>query len=294
MKAAPQRFSSISEMSAVADRARRDGERIALVPTMGALHDGHLALIRRAAELADKVIVSVFVNPTQFGPTEDYERYPRLIDTDMDALTESGAVDFVFAPTVGEMYPRGAAKQLTWIDTSALDQTLCGAFRPGHFRAVATVVAKLFNICRPHVAVFGLKDAQQFVIIRRMAADLAFGVDVVGVPTQREHDGLAMSTRNMYLTDEQRAQAVVLSKAVSRAAVLVEGGEADALAVEAEMRRVLAEAGAGVVQYASVVDAETLGEIRKIEPSQNVLSAVAVFFGDTRLIDNAFSVAPAN
>jgi pantoate--beta-alanine ligase len=278
-------------MSATAGSVRAAGGRIALVPTMGALHDGHLALIRRAAELAETVVVSLFVNPTQFGPNEDYDRYPRPIETDVAALADLGLVDVLFAPTQGDMYPDGPERHLIWIDTSSLDRTLCGAHRPGHFRAVATVVAKLFNVCRPHVAIFGLKDAQQYVIVSRMVADLNFDVEVVGVPTQREPGGLAMSTRNLFLTSEELEEAVVLSEAVAGAARMIEGGETDPEVIEAEMRRDLSRAKRAVVQYASVVDAATLEEIRLIRPGQRVLSAVAVYFGSTRLIDNTFSVA---
>lgn len=282
-----------TEMTAFADASRAAGRRVALVPTMGALHDGHIALIREADRRADDVIVSVFVNPTQFGPEEDFDRYPRRPESDRAILDELGFVDVLFAPSSADLYPGGTEGQTIWVDTSALDKTLCGAHRPGHFRGVATVVAKLFNACHPHVAVFGLKDAQQFVILRRMVEDLAFSVELTGVPTQREADGLAMSSRNRYLTDAHRAQAAVLSQAVANAAQMIEDGESDPSVVESAMRQVLAEAPDASVQYASVVDAGSLQEVVQISPGREVLAAVAVFFGRTRLIDNAFARPPS-
>jgi len=282
-----------TEMTAFADASRAAGRRVALVPTMGALHDGHIALIREADRRADDVIVSVFVNPTQFGPEEDFDRYPRRPESDRAILDELGFVDVLFAPPAADLYPGGTEGQTIWVDTSALDKTLCGAHRPGHFRGVATVVAKLFNACHPHVAVFGLKDAQQFVILRRMVEDLAFSVEMTGVPTQREADGLAMSSRNRYLTDAHRAQAAVLSQAVANAAQLIEDGESDPSVVESAMLQVLAEAPDASVQYASVVDAGSLQEVVPISPGREVLAAVAVFFGRTRLIDNAFARPPS-
>lgn len=282
-----------TEMTAFADGSRAAGRRVALVPTMGDLHEGHIALIREADRRADDVIVSIFVNPTQFGPDEDFDRYPRRPESDRAILDGLGVVDVLFAPSSADLYPGGTEGQTIWVDTSALDKTLCGAYRPGHFRAVATVVAKLFNACRPHVAVFGLKDAQQYVVLRRMVEDLGFGIEMTGVPTRREPDGLAMSSRNRYLTDAHRAQAVVLSRAVEKAAEVIEKGESDPSVAESAMRQVLAEAPDASVQYASVVDAETLQAVGQIRPGREVLAAVAVFFGGTRLIDNAF-VRPAS
>lgn len=282
---------SVKAMQAHADARRREGKRLALVPTMGALHEGHLTLVREACARADHVTVSIFVNPTQFGPNEDYARYPRQLEQDVAALDALG-VDVVFAPTVEEMYPEGAASHLTWVYVEKLDAHLCGRYRPGHFRGVATVVAKLFNICKPHVAVFGLKDAQQFQIIRRMVQDLSYDIELVGVPTVREPDGLALSSRNVYLNAEERAQAVVLSRAVEAARRAIEAGEQRPEAIVEAMRQILARAPLARVQYAEVVDAETLQPVRQIRPGQRVLAGVAVFFGNTRLIDSVFVEAP--
>lgn len=289
---------TVDQMQAYADAQRAAGHRLALVPTMGALHEGHLALVRTATEHADRVVVSVFVNPTQFGPDEDYDAYPRTLDADQAKLEALG-VDAVFAPTVQAMYPAdaldddGAAATLSWVTVERLDEHLCGRHREGHFRGVTTVVTKLFHACKPHVAVFGRKDAQQFVIIQRMVEELLFDIDVVGVPTVREDDGLAKSSRNAYLTPEQRAQAPVLHAAVRAARNRIEEGEQQISAIVEAMRKKLKQAPDARVQYAEVVDATTLQPIAQIQPGQHVLAAVAVFFGDTRLIDNAFVQAPA-
>ena len=286
---------TVDDMHAYADRQRMEGRRIALVPTMGALHDGHLELVRTAHEHADRVVVSVFVNPTQFGPDEDYDAYPRDLEADRAQLDELD-VDALFAPTVNEMYPNGAfpdRRTLTWVDVELLDQHLCGKYREGHFRGVTTVVTKLFHSCKPDVAVFGRKDAQQFVILRRMVKDLLMDIELVGVPIVREADGLARSSRNAYLSDEERTQAAVLYEAVTTAQRQIQEGEQRVSALVEAMRDTLAAAPDARVQYAEVVDAETLQPIEHIAPEQEVLAAVAVFFGDTRLIDNAFVRAPA-
>ncbi len=282
---------TVREMQAHADARRRERRRLALVPTMGALHAGHLALVRTARAHADHVTVSIFVNPTQFGPNEDYARYPRQLEQDVAALEALG-VDVVFAPTVEEMYPDGPEANLTWVYVEKLDAHLCGRYRTGHFRGVTTVVAKLFNICRPHVAVFGLKDAQQFQIIQRMVRDLHYDIELIGVPTVREPDGLALSSRNTYLSPEERKQAVVLSQAVEVARRAIEAGEQRPEAIVEAMRQILARAPLARVQYAEVVDAETLQPVARIRSGQRVLAGVAVFFGDTRLIDSVFVEAP--
>lgn len=286
---------SVSRMRAHVEEQRRGGRRIALVPTMGALHEGHLALAREARRHADVVIVSIFVNPTQFGPREDFERYPRPLDEDLRKLRGIPQVTAVFAPTVEEMYPgaRGGKEPIS-LHVSHLDSALCGRFRPGHFDGVATVVAKLFNIVRPDAAVFGLKDAQQFVILRRMARDLFFDIDVIGLPTVREEDGLAMSSRNAYLNPEQRAQAVVLSRAIAGAVRQVRRGEQRVSDIVTAMLETMAASPEACVQYAEIVDAETLEPIEDVKPAQDALIAVAAFFGDTRLIDSAFITAPAS
>jgi pantoate--beta-alanine ligase len=288
------RITTVDAMQRFADRTRSSGETIALVPTMGALHAGHLALVREAVDRADRVVVSIFVNPTQFGPDEDYEAYPRNLDDDEARLRELG-VDAVFAPSVEEMYPNAGGSfddPITWVTVDRLTDHLCGAYRDGHFRGVTTVVAKLLNACKPHVAVFGTKDAQQLVIIRRMVEDLLMDVDIVGVETVREPDGLAASSRNAYLSDDERRQARVLSEAVEAAKARIFGGEQEAEPVVEAMQQALAAAPDGEVQYAEVVDARTLQPVDSIAPGTEVIAAVAVFFGDTRLIDNAFISVP--
>ncbi len=279
---------TVSAMHACADAARVAGRRLGLVPTMGALHEGHLALIREARRHSDHLTVTIFVNPTQFAPGEDFERYPRTLQHDLDRLEALDCVDVVFAPTPGEMYPGGTDANRTWVRVEGLDQHLCGRYRAGHFTGVTTVVARLFNICKPHVAVFGRKDAQQFLILRRMVRDLHYDITLIGVPTVREADGLALSSRNMYLSEAERAQAVVLSEAVAKAKALVAAGERRAEIVIQSMCAVLAAAPDAIVQYVEIVDTETLQPVDLMYAGQEVLAAVAVYFGDTRLIDNAF------
>ncbi len=278
-------------MRAYAEEVGQAGARLALVPTMGALHEGHSALVRRALREADRVVVSVFVNPTQFGPGEDFGAYPRDLDGDAAKLERLGA-HALFAPDEAEMYPGGRSENRTWVEVESLDAHLCGRHRPGHFRGVATVVAKLFNLCRPHVAVFGKKDAQQFVILQRMARDLHFGTEVIGVETQRGAGGLALSSRNAYLSGEERRQAVALSEAVQEAAQRIAEGERRSEALVAAMLRKIAQAPLAEVQYAEVVDAETLQPVAHLQPGREVLAAVAVYFSATRLIDNAFATVP--
>lgn len=259
---------------------------------MGALHAGHLALVEEAAHQADRVVVSIFVNPTQFGPSEDFDAYPRTLAEDLAKLEGLPEVVAVFAPTVEAMYPGGQAKARFWVQVEGMDTYLCGRYRPGHFRGVTTVVAKLFNLCKPHVAVFGLKDAQQFLILRRMVEEFNFDVEMVGVPTVREADGLALSSRNRYLRPEERAEAVVLSRAVRSAAAAVTTGERTVAQMVAQMQEHLGQASLAQVQYAEVVDTAALQPLTTLEPGQEVLAAVAVYFGETRLIDNAFITVP--
>ena len=286
---------TVEAMQAHADAAESAGRTRALVPTLGALHDGHLALVRTALEKADHVTVSVFVNPTQFGPGEDYDAYPRDLEGDRAALEALG-VDALFAPTVDEMYPflqeEGMPSPLAWVSVEQLDEHLCGAYREGHFRGVATVVTKLFHACRPDIGVFGKKDAQQYVLLRRLTEALLLDIEIVGVPTVREPDGLAKSSRNAYLDPHERAQAPVLYEAVTAAKTAIEGGEQEAQAVVGAMQNSLSAAPLARVQYADVVDAHTLQPVQRLAPGQEVLAAVAVFFGDTRLIDNAFVSVP--
>ena len=279
---------SVPAMQTEAEAVRCAGRRLALVPTMGALHRGHLALVddaRRRVGADGHVTVSIFVNPTQFGPSEDFDAYPRTLEADLNALREVGGVDAVFAPDVDAMYPDGAA---TSVQVDGLGASLCGAHRPGHFDGVTTIVTKLFLACRPDLAMFGKKDAQQFLILRRLARDLGFGVEVVGVETVREPDGLALSSRNRYLSEEERKQAVVLSEAVSAAREQADTGERQAAALVDSMRKKIAAAPLARLQYAEVVDTETLQPVETLRPGQTVLAAVAVYFGDARLIDNTF------
>lgn len=286
---------TVDAMQSHADALRAEGQTLALVPTLGALHEGHLALVRRALEEADQVVVSVFVNPTQFGPDEDYDEYPRDLKGDKEKLQTLG-VEALFAPSTEEMYPfandDALPGSLSWVEVEHLDEHLCGAYREGHFRGVTTVVTKLFHACKPDVAVFGKKDAQQYVIIQRLVEDLLFDIDIVGVPTVREADGLAKSSRNAYLDDDERAQATVLYDAVTAAREAVEGGEQDPEAVVRAMDQALSGAPDGTVEYAEVVDAHTLQPVDHLVPGQDVLAAVAVYFGDTRLIDNTFVTVP--
>jgi pantoate--beta-alanine ligase len=261
---------------------RAAGKRIGFVPTMGNLHDGHLSLVRIAKQHSDVVVVSIFVNPTQFGPNEDFAAYPRTFEADR-ALCEAEGVDLVFYPSVPDMYPAGASVSLT---ENSLSRTLCGAARPGHFDGVCTVVAKLFNLVLPHVAVFGEKDAQQLRVIRRMVRDLRFPVEIVSGPTAREADGLARSSRNQYLTAEQRPQAVCLRRALDEAERLFAAGERDPRKLVAAMRAVVAQAPAAKIDYIEIVDDETLQPLAG-PIARPALAALAVWVGTPRLIDNA-------
>ena len=273
---------SASEMQQAALALRAQGRRIGFVPTMGNLHDGHLSLVRLAKARADVVVVSIFVNPTQFGPNEDFAAYPRTFAADR-ALCEREGVDLVFFPSVPEMYPAGASVSVT---EKSLSRTLCGAARPGHFDGVCTVVAKLFNVVLPHVAVFGEKDAQQLRVIRRMVRDLCFPVEIVSGPTARESDGLASSSRNQYLTAEQRPQAVCLRRALDEAERRFAAGERDPQKLVAAMRALLAQAPAAKIDYVEIVDDETLQPLAG-PIARPALLALAVWVGQPRLIDNA-------
>ncbi len=272
----------IGDMQRHVEALRAAGRRIALVPTMGALHEGHAALIRTARERADFVITSVFVNPVQFGHGEDFAMYPRDLPRDVPFASAAGS-DVVFAPSAGGMYPEGYQ---TFVSVDKLGSVLEGASRPGHFRGVATVVAKLFLIVRPHVAVFGQKDAQQVVVIRQMVRDLNIGVELVVVPIVREPDGLALSSRNAYLSAAQRGEATVLYRSLRRAEELIRGGERTSAAVTGEMRRLIEGGSSGRIDYLSVAGAESLEELPSIPTGSPVLISLAVRFGSTRLIDN--------
>ena len=281
---------TVSEMQQSTRLIRQAGQTIALVPTMGSIHDGHLSLVSEASKLADQVIVSIFINPTQFGPGEDFDAYPRAIEKDMAVIWQHNNDCYVFAPPVAEMYPDG--DNLTWVKTSKMAEYLCGTSRPGHFRGVQTVVAKLFNICEPDYAVFGLKDAQQFFIIKRMARDLNFSVEVVGAQTHREKDGVAMSSRNLNLSSEEREQATVLIAAVSEARKMIEEGERGGERIERKMKQILSSATLGRIDYAQLVSTKDFTPVETIEPGETVVAAVAFYFERARLIDNAIIIVP--
>ncbi len=258
---------------------RRDGLRVAFVPTMGNLHEGHLTLVQEARKQADHVVVSIFVNPMQFGPNEDFERYPRTLEADSAKLESVGA-DLLFVPPVEEMYP---AKSNTCVEVSGVTKGLCGDMRPGHFIGVATVVAKLFNIVMPDVALFGEKDYQQLLVIRRMATDLCFPVEVVGVPTVREESGLAMSSRNGYLSDEEKQKAALIYQVLQGAAHQIEEGQRNYRQIESVVIELLAAQGFKP-EYFAIHNAETLEPAGVNDKSLRIL--VAAKLGQTRLIDN--------
>ncbi len=255
-------------------------EPLGFVPTMGYLHEGHLVLVRRAREENASVAVSIFVNPTQFGPREDYARYPRDPERDL-ALLEKEGTDLVFMPSAEELYAPGFS---TWVNVEGVTERLEGASRPGHFRGVATVVAKLFNVVEPDRAYFGQKDAQQVVVIKKMAADLNMNLEVVVVPTVREPDGLAMSSRNIYLDAKERQAALVLWKSLGLARELHTKGEKDATALRAAMTEVINREPLASIDYISVADAENLLEL--VEVNRAAVVSMAVYIGKTRLIDN--------
>jgi pantoate--beta-alanine ligase len=273
-------ISDSKDMQQHSDRMRALGRTIAFVPTMGYLHEGHLSLIRRGRALGDDLVVSIFVNPTQFAPGEDFEAYPRDLEKDL-LLTEKEKVDVIFFPDKKELYPEGFQ---TEVKLTKLPKHLCGISRPIFFAGVTTVVAKLFNIVKPHFAVFGEKDYQQLIIIRRMAQDLNFDVQIIGQPTVREPDGLAMSSRNTYLTSEQRPAALSLFNALNLAEKSVREGEIDAGKIIKEASELITSYMDTVIDYISICDPETLDDVRKIESP--VLMALAVKVGGTRLIDN--------
>ena len=267
-------------MQQAADAWRVEGKRIGFVPTMGYLHEGHLALVRKARELADAVVVSIFVNPIQFGPKEDLSRYPRDFERD-EGLLKGEKTDVIFFPDAQEMYPD---RYSTYIEVKDLGDHLCGVSREGHFAGVATVVAKLFNAVKPHLAIFGQKDYQQLKIIERMVRDLNMDVEIIGFPIVREEGGLAMSSRNSYLTDDDRRKALLIHKAIGAARVTFAAGERRAATLK-DMTRSILESEKGVdVEYVSVCDAETLEDVEKI--GNSALLALALKVGKTRLIDN--------
>ena len=270
-------LSTITEFREVRKKLRGS---VGFVPTMGYLHEGHLVLARRAREENKTVVVSIFVNPTQFGPSEDFARYPRDPERDL-AMLEKEEVDLVFMPSVEEMYPEGFC---SWVEVEKVTEKLEGAVRPGHFRGVTTVVAKLFNIVQPTRAYFGQKDAQQVVVIKRMVADLNMNLDIIVVPTHREPDGLAMSSRNIYLSPEERQAALVLWKSLNLAQQLWRQGERKAERVQQQMVALIQKEPLAKIDYVSIADPETLEEIARID--RPALVSLAVRIGKTRLIDN--------
>ncbi len=271
---------TVEEMKARARALRSDGSVVGFVPTMGSLHEGHLSLVRMAGELSDSVVVSIFVNPTQFGPNEDLDRYPHDLERDVALLEDAGAA-IVFAPEASDIYPRGYA---TVVHVQRLGEKLCGAFRPGHFDGVCSVVAKLFEIVRPNLAVFGQKDGQQAAILERMVADLEMDVRIIRGPTVREPDGLALSSRNNYLSDEERAEAPVLYASLEHARSLYDSGETDAAKVLGAVRAMIESKPHARVQYISAVDWKSLDDVTELRAG--TMLVLAVFFGKTRLIDN--------
>lgn len=277
-----QTITSVSEMQSLAERLRVQGKNIGMVPTMGALHEGHLSLVRIAREKADVVVASIFVNPTQFGPSEDFSKYPRPLEADL-AACEAAGVDYVFAPEADEIYPKGYS---TYVVEEHIARPLEGASRPSHFRGVTTVVAKLFNIVRPHFAVFGQKDAQQVAVIHKMAVDLHFAVEIVVAPTLREPDGLAMSSRNRYLTNTQHIEALVISRALRKASEMVAAGERRVDRLIAEATHLISQHRRVRIIYVSVVHRETMEAVKGEIAQGEAIMAIAAWVDEVRLIDN--------
>lgn len=283
----PRVVESIAQLRLALAAARREAKSIGLVPTMGALHAGHLSLVEASLGECDFTLVTIFVNPTQFGPGEDYERYPRTLWADLEALTGRG-VDLVFAPPAREMFRPGHG---TWIGIDALAERLEGRSRPGHFRGVATIVLKLFHLTMPDRAYFGQKDYQQSLVVRRMVEDLDLPIQIRVLPTVREPDGLAFSSRNAYLSPAAREQALLASRSLRLAAELVEAGQRDAAVILARMRELFAGAPDLRIDYLALVDPETLAEVRQVDGP--TLAAIAAFVGGMRLIDNQLLGAAA-
>jgi pantoate--beta-alanine ligase len=272
----------IPRMISVARELRGEGRRIGFVPTMGALHEGHLSLMSLARDMCDKVIVSVFVNPAQFSPAEDFEQYPRDLAHDAELAFTRG-VDLIFAPSPEDMYPPGFS---TYVIVEGLSEKLEGASRPGHFRGVTTVVNKLFNIVQPHFAFFGRKDAQQVIVIKRMVRELSIDVEIVVGPTVREEDGLALSSRNVYLSPEQRKAATALRRALERVRTGYNGGERDSAKLIASMRNIIEAEPHARIDYLAITGINNLNPVELIPADRPILVSLAVFFGKTRLIDN--------
>ena len=271
---------TIESVRSLVKAARGNGKKIGLVPTMGALHIGHISLMEAAVKECDFVVVSIFVNPTQFGPGEDFEKYPRPLEADLKICRETG-VDVVFNPTPEQMY---SVEKLTWVNVEKLTELLCGRSRPGHFRGVTTVCAKLFNIVAPDIAYFGQKDVQQAIVIKRMVADLNMPLEIVICPTVREPNGLAVSSRNKYLTEQQKKDAANIYKSLQKCRQMIEAGVTETSKIIAEMSKILQQIPSIEIEYVSIVDAGTLRDIDRI--AGKILAAVAVRIGPARLIDN--------
>jgi len=271
---------TIEEVRGLVSNARSKGKKIGLVPTMGALHVGHISLIEAAAKDCDFVVVSIFVNPTQFGPGEDFEKYPRPLEDDLQ-ICRKARIDVVFAPEPEQMY---STENVTWVNVEKLTEPLCGRSRPKHFRGVTTVCAKLFNIVAPDAAYFGQKDGQQAIVIKRMVADLNMPLEIVICPTVRESNGLAVSSRNQYLTAQQKKDAANIYKSLKTCRRLIDAGTTETRQIIAEMQKILQQIPSGQIEYVSIVDAESLESVEKI--AGKVLAAVAVKIGPARLIDN--------
>jgi pantoate--beta-alanine ligase len=277
-----QILTTVREMQEVSEHFRRGGKKIAVVPTMGSLHDGHTSLIECARSLADIVITTIFVNPMQFGPTEDFSRYPRDIERDQSVARSAGS-DFIFNPDVAEMYPAGFSSK---VEIEGVSNILEGAIRPGHFRGVTTVVAKLLNITKPHKAIFGQKDAQQAFIIRKMVKDLNMDVEIILGPIVREADGLALSSRNVYLNQTERKNALVLYHSLQHAAERIRRGERSIVVLRKEMTDLIQSGAPSQIDYVAFIHPATFSETEHLEPPE-ILAALAVRFGSTRLIDNS-------
>ena len=273
-------ITTISQMQAHSSRLRDEGDRIGFVPTMGYLHEGHLSLMRQARQDNHALVVSIFVNPTQFGPDEDYDSYPRDLEEDTVMLREVGC-DVLFTPSAEEMYPKG---NVTTVSVADLTDRLCGASRPGHFDGVTTVVNKLFNITKPHRAYFGLKDYQQYRVLDRMVTDLDMDIDIIGLPTVREKDGLAMSSRNAYLSAGQRESALSLSRSLEAAQKMVNKGERDPAVIVSRVKELIESQSLLSIDYVSIVDEGDLSPIDIVD--KPALLALAVHVGETKLIDN--------
>ena len=271
---------NISRMTTFVKMMKKEGRSIGLVPTMGCLHEGHMSLVRAAKKHTDVVVMSIFVNPIQFGPKEDFEKYPRDLKRDEELARDAG-VDVIFYPSLKDMYPEGYA---TYVTIEALTKNLCGGSRPGHFSGVATVVTKLFNIVKPNIAYFGQKDMQQALMIKKMAADLNMDLEVKIMPTVRGKGGLAMSSRNMYLSETESKDAVILHQSLKQAESLIKGQERDAKKIIKTIEDMIKSKPTAKIDYVAIVDTKELRDVKTL--SGEIMIALAVFFGNTRLIDN--------